>query len=296
MISGKSQLLHGLSFDVEEHFQVSAFWSENRRQQWDSLESRVENNTRRIAELLAAHHMKATFFVLGWVAERHPELVRFLSREGHEIASHGHSHELVTAQSPEGFRADIRKAKHILEDIIGKPVLGYRAPSFSIIKKTEWALEILVEEAYLYDSSIFPIFHDRYGMPGAEPHCHRLTTEAGPLWEVPPSTIEIFGLRWPVAGGGYFRLIPYRVLRHFLRRIERAGRPLVMYLHPWELDPAQPRMEGSLLSQFRHYNNLHKTEPRLVSLLNEFHFGPIQRLIGIMEHSHRESLQSAVGD
>lgn len=296
MNSEKVKHIHGLSFDVEEHFQVSAFWSEARRQQWDTLESRVENNTRRIAELLAAHNMSATFFVLGWVAERHPELVRFLSREGHEIASHGYSHELVTAQSPESFRSDIRKAKHILEDIIGNPVLGYRAPSFSITRETRWALDILVEEDYLYDSSVFPIFHDRYGMPGADPYCHQLATGAGPLWEAPPSTIEVFGLRWPVAGGGYFRLIPYGVLRHLLRRIERAGRPLVMYLHPWELDPAQPRMEGSLLSQFRHYNNLHKTELRLVSLLSEFQFGPIQRLIGPMEHSHQESFQSVVVD
>jgi len=294
MNSAKSALHHGLSFDVEEHFQVSAFWSENRRQQWDSLESRVENNTRRIADILAAHDMKATFFVLGWVAERHPELIRSLSREGHEIASHGYSHELVTTQTPESFRADIRKAKQILENAIGKPILGYRAPSFSITNETRWALEILVEEGYVYDSSVFPIVHDRYGMPGAEPHCHRLATKAGFLWEVPPSTIEVFGLRWPVAGGGYFRLIPYIILRRFLKRIERARQPLVMYLHPWELDPAQPRMEGSLLSRFRHYNNLHKTEPRLVSLLSEFRFGPIQRLIEGMEHSHRESLQSAV--
>jgi len=292
---GKSNTPHGLSFDVEEHFQVSAFWSETRRQQWDSLESRVEGNTQRIAELLAAHDMKATFFVLGWVAERHPGLVRSLSREGHEIASHGYSHELVTAQSPESFRIDVRKAKQILEDVIGKPILGYRAPSFSITMQTRWALKILVEESYRYDSSVFPIFHDRYGMPGAEPHCHRLATEAGPLWEVPPSTIEVFGLRLPVAGGGYFRLVPYAILRHFLKRIERAGQPLVMYLHPWELDPEQPRMEGSLLSQFRHYNNLHKTEPRLVSLLSEFRFGPIQRLIESVELSGQESLQSAVG-
>lgn len=296
MNAQKLKPVHGLSFDVEEHFQVSAFWSDARRQQWDSLESRVENNTRKIAELLATHDMRATFFVLGWVAERHPDLIRLLSKQGHEIASHGYSHELVTAQSPEAFRADIRKAKRILEDITGKPVLGYRAPSFSVTKETLWALKTLVEEEYLYDSSIFPIFHDRYGMPGAEPYCHRLMTDAGLLWEVPPSTFEAFGLRWPVAGGGYFRLIPYGVLRHFLRRIEQTGHPLVMYLHPWELDPAQPRMEGSLLSRFRHYNNLHKTESRLLSLLNEFEFGPIQGLIEPIEQPYRRSLQSVVGD
>lgn len=271
--------IHCLSFDVEEHFQVSAFWSEARRQQWDRLESRVENNTRRIADLLAEHHMKATFFILGWVAERHPGLVKLLARQGHEIASHGYSHELVTQQSPEAFRNDVRKAKSILENHIGQEVYGYRAPSFSIMRNTRWALPILVEEGFVYDSSIFPILHDRYGMPDAQPHCHRQETTAGPIWEIPPTTIKLIGVRFPIAGGGYFRLLPYGCLRPFLRHAERTGHPLVMYFHPWELDPQQPRMEGSLLSKFRHYNNLDKTESRLVALLKDFHFAPIREAL-----------------
>lgn len=272
--SGKP--VHCLSFDVEEHFQVSAFWSATRRQQWDKYESRVENNTRKLVELLARHGTKATFFILGWVAERYPGLVRLLVEQGHEIASHGYGHELITNQTPEIFREDVRKAKGILEDICGGRVCGYRAPSFSITNETKWAIPILIEEGYQYDSSIFPILHDRYGMSGAEPTLHRLDTEGGALWEVPPSTCEILWMRLPIAGGGYFRLIPYPILRNLLGRVENLGHPLVMYLHPWEMDPDQPRMKGPWLSRFRHYLNLDKTEARLRSLLEDFHFRPIK--------------------
>ena len=271
--------MHCLSFDVEEHFQVSAFWSEARRQQWDKYESRVENNTRKLVELLAKHDTKATFFVLGWVAERYPGLVKMLAGQGHEIASHGYGHELITGQTPGMFRDDVRRAKGILEDICGKRVYGYRAPSFSITKDTKWAIPVLTEEGYLYDSSIFPVLHDRYGMPDATPTIHLLHGEAGCIWEVPPSTANIFGIRLPVAGGGYFRLFPYPILRQLLKRIERAGHPLVMYLHPWELDPDQPKMQGSSLSMFRHYINLHKTEDRLRSLLEDFCFTSIREAL-----------------
>ena len=271
--------MHCLSFDVEEHFQVSAFWSEARRQQWNKYESRVENNTRKLAELLAKHDTKATFFVLGWVAERYPGLVKLLVGQGHEIASHGYGHELITGQTPGMFRDDVRKSKRILEDICGKQVYGYRAPSFSITKDTKWAIPILIEEGYLYDSSIFPVLHDRYGMPDATPTIHLLRGEAGCIWEVPPSTTSILGIRLPVAGGGYFRLFPYPILRQLLKRIERAGHPLVMYLHPWELDPDQPKMQGSCLSMFRHYINLHKTEDRLRSLLADFCFTSIREAL-----------------
>jgi polysaccharide deacetylase family protein (PEP-CTERM system associated) len=271
--------MHCLSFDVEEHFQVSAFWSEARRQQWDKYESRVENNTRKLVELLARHDTKATFFVLGWVAERYPGLVKALVGQGHEIASHGYGHELITDQTPGMFRDDVRRAKGILEDICGKRVYGYRAPSFSITKDTKWAIPVLTEEGYLYDSSIFPVLHDRYGMPDATPTIHLLRGEAGCIWEVPPSTANILGMRLPVAGGGYFRLFPYPILRQLLKRIERAGQPLVMYLHPWELDPDQPKMQGSCLSMFRHYINLHKTEDRLRSLLEDFCFTSIREAL-----------------
>jgi len=270
---------HALSFDVEEHFQVSAFWSDARRQQWDRMESRVEQNTLRLAELLARFDTKATFFVLGWVAERHRGLIKELAKQGHEIASHGYGHELITDQTDREFRDDVRRSKHILEDLTGKIVFGYRAPSFSITGTTQWALPILVEEGYLYDSSIFPVLHDRYGMPGADPWCNILKTEAGDLWEVPPSTLKVGPLRIPVAGGGYFRLYPYKLLRRFLSRIASQDRPLILYLHPWELDPEQPRMQGSFLSRFRHYVNLHKTEERLRRLVTDFKFVPIQQAV-----------------
>lgn len=277
---------HALSFDVEEHFQVSAFWSPTRRQQWDRLESRVEQNTIRLMELLARFDTKATFFVLGWVAEQHPGIIKELVKQGHEVASHGYGHELVINQTDSEFRQDIRRSKHILEDLTGEMVLGYRAPSFSITARTQWALPILVEEGYLYDSSIFPVRHDRYGMPNANPWCHIRKTEAGDLWEIPPSTLKIGPLRVPVAGGGYFRLYPYSLSHRFLSCVASEGHPLIMYLHPWELDPDQPKMEGSLVSRFRHYVNLHKTEERLHRLLTDFDFAPIQQVVdGIKEMS-----------
>lgn len=270
---------HCLSFDIEEHFQVSAFESPLRRRHWESFESRVENNTKTILNLLAEKNVKATFFVLGWVAERHPNLIRSIAALGHEIASHGYSHELITAQTPTQFRNDIRKTKAILEDLIGKKVLGYRAPSFSITRDSTWALPILVEEGHMYDSSIFPVLHDRYGLPGAQPVVHALSTGSGDIWEIPPSTVKLGGSRFPIAGGGYFRLIPFPVFLYCLKKVVREGLPLVTYLHPWELDPEQPKMKGPILSKVRHYLNLHKTKIRLEKLLDHFPFGPINAVI-----------------
>ncbi|MBX9659160.1 MAG: DUF3473 domain-containing protein [Nitrospiraceae bacterium] len=270
--------IHCLSFDVEEHFQVSAFWSDARRQEWDRYESRVENNTRVLAELLAKHGIKATFFILGWVAERHPEMVKSLAAQGHEVASHGYGHELVTTQSPEQFRQDVRRAKTILEDLTGNCVVGYRAPSFSITSDNSWALSILVEEGYLYDSSIYDRFA-RVGEAKRTGGVFEIMTTAGSLWEVPPSTFKTLGVQLPVAGGGYFRLFPYSVSRTLLRGLEAQGATLVMYLHPWEIDPSQPRMEGAWLSKFRHYLNLHKTQDRLNSLLTDFRFDSIQKAL-----------------
>ena len=277
-----SRPIHCLTFDIEEHFQVSAFESPMRRRHWDTFESRVERNTEKILELLRMRDVRATFFVLGWVAERHPKLIRRIADEGHEVASHGYAHELVTLQSPSKFREDIRKTKGILEEIIRGPVLGYRAPSFTITRETSWAFQILVEEGYVYDSSVFPILHHTYGMPGAKTRSHVVLTEAGPLWEFPLSTATVAGLRLPIAGGGYFRLFPYRLFRRMLKRVEACGQVLVMYLHPWELDPDQPRMHGPLLSRFRHYVNLQKTEGRLRQLLEDFRFAPICDAIPLM--------------
>jgi polysaccharide deacetylase family protein (PEP-CTERM system associated) len=250
-----------------------------RRRHWDTYESRIEKNTSRVLDALACHDTRATFFVLGWVGERFPHLVKQIASAGHEIASHGYGHELITAQTPSAFRNDVRKAKSILEQIVSQPIYGYRAPSFSIMKDTTWALSILAEEGYHYDSSIFPVFHDRYGMPAANPYVHEILTESGVLWEVPPSVVRVFGLNIPVAGGGYFRLYPYFFLRWLLRRVEKQDIPLVMYLHPWELDPGQPRMEGPLVSRIRHYLNLSRTETRLNQLLEDFEFAPICKVV-----------------
>ena len=285
--------IHCLSFDVEEHFQVSAFWSEERRQQWDRYESRVERNTMRVADVLARHDTKATFFVLGWVAERHPSLVKKLMERGHEIASHGYGHELVTALSPEQFRHDVRRAKCILEDLTGAPVLGYRAPSFSITAESQWALSILVEEGYRYDSSMY----DRFQRPGttrASNGIVQIDTAAGRIWEISLSTLNVWGFQIPVAGGGYFRLFPYRASRAVLQMLENQDVRLMMYLHPWEIDTEQPRMDGPWLSQFRHYLNLHKTEKRLIALLGDFRFGSVAEVIGSVWSDEREN--SAVAD
>jgi len=270
--------MHCLSFDVEEHFQVSAFWSEARRQQWDRYESRVEDNTRKLVELLAQHGTKATFFVLGWVAERHPDLVKLLVGQGHEIASHGYGHELVTTQSPEQFRHDVRKAKDILENLTGSPVLGYRAPSFSITDQSQWALTILVEEGYSYDSSMYDRFQPSENARGNN-GLVQIDTVAGRIWEISPSTLNVCGFQVPVAGGGYFRLFPYATSKTFLQRLEKQGAKLVMYLHPWEIDPEQPRMDGPWISQIRHYLNLQKTQERLSRLLTDFRFGPMRDIV-----------------
>lgn len=270
---------HVLSFDVEEHFQVAAFWSAARRREWDQLSSRVERNTRKISDLLTEHSTKATFFVLGWVAERHPGLVKDLAQQGHEIASHGYGHELVHTQTPEQFRDDIRRSKHILEDLIGRPVLGYRAPSFSITSRTKWALPMLIEEGYRYDSSIYNRFRSAQGSDATSVGPYLVETGAGVIWEISPSTTNAWGLQLPVAGGGYFRLLPYSTSKMFLKSLEKQGSQLVIYLHPWELDPEQPRMDGPILSKVRHYLNLGKTEQRLRWLLRDFSFAPINEVV-----------------
>ena len=274
----ETRVRHVLSFDVEEHFQVSAFWSDARRQHWDQLESRVERNTFRLADLLEHFETKATFFILGWVAERCPELVKSLAKQGHEIASHGYGHELVTNQTDGEFRDDVRRSKRILEDLTGERVFGYRAPSFSISDRTQWALPILVEEGYLYDSSIYPRFQ-RSVNTKRERGVREIVTRAGSILEIAPPTANLYGVQFPVPAGGYFRLFPYFISRMFLRQFERTGTQFVMYLHPWEIDPDQPRMDGPLVSKFRHYLNLTRTEKRLQSLLHDFSFAPIVEIV-----------------
>ena len=276
--SQEARVLHVLSFDVEEHFQVSAFWSDARRQQWDRLESRVEQNTLRLMDLLAYTETKATFFVLGWVAERHPGLVKALAEQGHEIASHGYGHELVANQTESEFRDDVRRSKCILEELTGKMVFGYRAPSFSITDRTPWALPILVEEGYLYDSSIYARFQPSEKIE-MQRCVHEIVTTAGPIFEIALPTANLCGIQLPTPGGGYFRLLPYSASRMVLRQFEKTGTQFVMYLHPWEIDPDQPRMEGPMVSRFRHYLNLKKTEQRLQYLLRDFSFAPIVEVV-----------------
>jgi len=283
--------IHAMSIDVEEHFQVAAFDNPARRHQWSSIESRVERNIDIILNCLDECQIKSTMFVLGWVGQRFPQLVRRIADEGHEIASHGYAHELVTTQTPEQFRQDVRKAKEVLENACGQPVLGYRAPTFSIVQETLWALPILVEEGYVYDSSIFPVYHDQYGIPGANPLPHIQSTSKGPLWEIPPSTYKVGWVRLPVAGGGYFRILPYWLLSLFLRRIDSAGQVIVFYLHPWEFDPNQPKMSGKFLSKLRHYWNLEKTEPRYRRLIRDFRFGSIRESLPMINSLYANASQ-----
>jgi polysaccharide deacetylase family protein (PEP-CTERM system associated) len=278
--NGPTPLLNALTVDVEDYFHVSAFQASVQRSEWASYESRVCRNTERLLVIFEQAGVHATFFVLGWVAERFPQLVRDIARAGHELASHSHEHQLVYDLSPDAFRADLRQARDVIENAAGVRVCGYRAPSFSITSDSLWALDVLVEEGYRYDASIYPIRHDRYGIPDAPRHIHRLQRPGGALWEIPGGTIRRAGVNLPVGGGGYFRLLPYTVTRaalHSLNNVERQ--PAMVYLHPWEIDPGQPRIPASLTSRFRHYSNLSQTEKRLRRLLSDFRFGPIAEVL-----------------
>jgi polysaccharide deacetylase family protein (PEP-CTERM system associated) len=271
---------NALTIDVEDYFQVAALAEAVRREDWHSMEYRVEANTQRILSLLDRHNAKATFFTLGWVAEKSPELVRTIQKEGHEIASHGYSHQLIYNQTPEVFRDETRRSKAILEDITGEPITGYRAASYSITNDSRWALDILAEEGFVWDSSIFPVRHDRYGMPGTPRWPHTLTTDKGyKLAEFPLSTLKLPGYTLPIAGGGYFRLFPYWFSQWGLGSINRQGQPFVFYLHPWEVDPGQPRLDVKWFSRFRHYNNLDVCEARLARLLKHFRFTTMSEVL-----------------
>lgn len=266
---------NALTVDVEDYFHVAALAPSIHRDSWTSRESRVVGNTHKLLAIFDQFDVRGTFFVLGWVAEQYPQLVRDIAARGHEIACHGFSHRLVYEQSPEEFREETIRAKNLLEDTTGSAVLGYRAASYSIVRESLWALDILAELGFVYDSSIFPVHHDRYGIPDAERIPHRLTTPNGKsIVEWPLATARILGIRLPVAGGGYFRLLPYWLSRWGLVSINRRElRPFAFYLHPWEIDPAQPRVSASWLSRVRHYTNLGKCEERLRRLLAEFRFG-----------------------
>jgi polysaccharide deacetylase family protein (PEP-CTERM system associated) len=264
---------NALTVDVEDYFHVSAFEGHIDRSQWDRLPPRVERNTERLLELFGEHGVKATFFTLGWVAERCPRLVRRIADQGHEVASHGYSHVRATLQTPDQFHTDTAETKRILEDASGGPVRGFRAASFSIGPHNLWALDVLADVGYRYSSSIYPIRHDLYGMPEAPrfPFRHNGTG----ILEVPITTTVVLGHNLPSGGGGYFRLLPYGIYRWGLRRVnERERRPGVFYCHPWEIDPDQPRQNGlSWKARVRHYTNLTRMEARLRRLLADFQWG-----------------------
>jgi polysaccharide deacetylase family protein (PEP-CTERM system associated) len=272
-------LLNALTIDVEDYFHVSGFESCVDRSQWDEFPARVGPSTRKLLHILQEAGVRATFFVLGWVAERQPKLVRAIRDEGHEVGCHSFWHRLIYTQTPEEFRRDLRRARGVLEDALGEAVTLYRAPSFSITGQSLWALDILAEEGFTLDSSIYPIRHDRYGIPGTPRIPHRLARPSGTLWEFPPPVCSFLGHSLPVGGGGYFRLYPYALTRRGLNQINGTGCPFSFYLHPWEVDPEQPRLRPGLLRGFRHYVNLSRTEPRLRWLLRDFRFGTLSEAL-----------------
>ena len=270
-----------MSVDVEDYFHVANFTNQISPCDWDSYPLRVEQNTQRILQIFAQYNIRATFFVLAWVAERCPQLVRDICQQGHELACHGYAHQLIYEQGPQAFREDIKKAKCILEDISGEEVIGYRAPSYSITNKSLWAIDILYEEGFRYDSSIFPTHHDRYGIPQAKRHRHMVKHGTHSLQEFPPSTVPIGKWNFPIAGGGYFRLFPYVVTKKSIEFNNREQQPFVFYLHPWEIDPQQPRIEGiSSTKRFRHYVNLSTTEKKLRRLVQDFSFTYTKEYLG----------------
>jgi polysaccharide deacetylase family protein (PEP-CTERM system associated) len=287
--------LNALTVDVEDYYHVSGFDHCVARDDWSKMESRVEASTHRLLARLAEADVCGTFFILGWVAERHPALVRAIRAAGHEIGCHSHGHRLIYEQTPEAFRTDLRRAIGVLEDLIGERITAYRAPSFSITRASLWALDILVEEGITLDSSIYPTHHDRYGIPGTPLGPHRIERPTGSLWEFPPPVYRFLGYPLPVGGGGYFRLYPYALTRLLLGRINGAGRPFAVYLHPWEFDPDQPRLNPGRVRAFRHYVNIARTEDRLRCLLRDFAFGTLSESLeryhtdapSLTEEAHR---------
>lgn len=280
-------MLNALTVDVEDYFQVNAFARHVRRDEWERYPLRVCDNTRRVLDMLDEFRIKATFFVLGWVAEREPGLVKEIQTRGHEIACHGYGHQLIYDIGPDAFRKDIRYSKQLLEDLCGESVKGYRAPSYSITAKSLWALDILIEEGFTYDSSIFPVFHDTYGVPDAPRFPHVIERHGARIVEFPLTTYPLRcgkkEYRLPIAGGGYLRLLPSVLIRRAIEKINHVEKqPAVLYFHPWEIDPTQPRIRAGLKSRFRHYFNLHRTEEKLRVLLNKHSFGSMKE---VLEHN-----------
>jgi polysaccharide deacetylase family protein (PEP-CTERM system associated) len=276
-------VLNAFSVDVEDYFQVGLFEKAIPRESWGSFEPRVEASTRRILDLCAEHGVRGTFFVLGWVAERSPGLVRDIAAAGHELGTHGQDHRRVTTLTPGEFRADVQRSKRTIEDASGQEVIGYRAPNYSIVRETLWAVDILMEEGFRYDSSIFPIHHDRYGIPDSPRFPWPIRGQNGSaLHEFPISTVRLGGVNLPFVGGGYLRHFPLSFIRWGMRRVnEVEERPVIVYIHPWELDPEQPRQDVPLFTRVRHYRNLDQTEERLTRLFSEFRFVTVREVLGL---------------
>lgn len=286
-------LVHAMTIDVEDYYQVSAFESVISPQDWEQWPSRVVDNTERLLLMFEQAQIKATFFVLGWVADKYPELVKTIHAQGHEIASHGYSHQLIYNQSQELFREETAKSKAILENLIQTPVTGYRAASYSITSKSLWALDVLAELGFTWDSSIFPVRHDRYGIPASPRGPYTINTNKGVITEFPLTTAKLLGQTVPAAGGGYFRQYPYSLSRWLFRQAAKeTNQPQIFYLHPWEIDPNQPRIPGaSRFSKFRHYTNLSRCEARLAQMLKDFKFGSVSQSLNATDISTTINLQ-----
>ena len=283
LTGSRKPVIHHFTVDVEEYFQVLALEPYIARSEWDSIPRRLEIGMRVLLDLMSEHEARGTFFVLGWIAERNPELVREIAKRGHEIASHGTNHERVTTLTRDQFRESVRSSRNTLEEITGRAVVGYRAPNFSIVRGGEWALEILLEEGYRYDSSLFPVRRNGSGFVGGERDPHTLRLASGPLQEIPPATLKIGRTVLPAGGGAYLRHLPYAFVHAALESAERRGVPGTIYVHPWELDPAQPRIKTGFLTRLRHYGGLARTAPRVERLLSSFHFQPIAATLGFSE-------------
>ena len=278
--------MNALTIDVEDYFQVNAFEPYIPRENWDRYPLRVAGNVARLLDLLDEYQVKATFFVLGWVAERVPGTVREIQARGHEVACHGYGHQLIFRIGPQLFRDDIRRAKAVLEDITGAAVRGYRAPTYSITRESLWAFDLLLEEGFSFDSSVFPVYHDTYGIPDAPRFPYLVRRAAGTLQEFPLTTLPLKlagkSVQLPIAGGGYLRLLPVALIKWGIDRVNRVeGKPCVLYLHPWEIDPDQPRIQAGWKSRFRHYNNLAKTEDKLRYLLKGVRYGTMSQALGL---------------
>ncbi len=278
---------HALSFDVEEFFQVANLTANFPPEQWDAVPSRLDVGMRAVLDCLARHDTRATFFFLGWVAERRPDLVRACLAAGHEVASHGYAHEFLDALGPEGLEEDLARTERALVAAGAPHPLGFRASTFTLTRKTWWAFDVLVRRGYRYDSSVHPVHHPVYGVPDFEPGISVVQAAGGSIVEFPVATLRFLGRNLPVGGGGYFRLLPLAVTRAAIASLERRGRPAALYLHPWEFDPGQPRQKTSAFKSFRHYLNLERTLPRLEALVQRFRFTTLREVLEQRGHLSR---------